>query len=89
MKNYKFILIMIIEIKDGDILSSNEKYIVQQCNCTTKKSAGLSLAIIKKYPWADIYGKRKQNEFDIPGTIKCVSNGDLTIIYFLSLGFCL
>jgi hypothetical protein len=60
----------LVEIKCGDIIKAKEKYIVQQCNCTGDKSAGLSKAI------KDNFGvnpyDRKNN--DIPGTYKIYDN---------------
>ena len=62
-----------ISAVDGDLLDSTEQYICQQCNCLTTRTFGLSAAIAKKYPYANIYRGRKQP--DIPGTIKIVGNG--------------
>lgn len=58
--NYKII--------QGDLLSSNEDYIVQQNNCISKKSLGLAKTIADRFPIADHYLNRTQN--DTPGTIK-------------------
>ena len=60
----------------GDLLNAKEKYICQQCNCVTMIPHGLSVAIAKRYPWADVYGQRKPHsrnctsEPATPGTIQ-------------------
>ena len=74
---------MIEEIIKGDLLKSKEKYIAQQCNCVTVKSHGLSAQVSKKYPWADVYSRRKAikngrncaKTRSEPGTIQIDSNG--------------
>lgn len=71
----------IIEIKKGDLLDATEKIIAHQCNCVTVRSHGLSAAIAKKWPWADMYSKRcpisRKNCAsipDIPGTTKIMTD---------------
>jgi len=50
-------------------LSSKEAQIIaQQCNCKSKKTAGLSKDIAKKFPYADFYSSRKDES--CPGTIE-------------------
>lgn len=44
----------------GDLLSTNVDVIVQQCNCVTIKTHGLSELIAQKYPFANIYNKRQK-----------------------------
>ena len=61
-----------LKIINGDLLKATEQYIVHQCNCITTTSAGIANYINKKYPWADVYTKRKKP--DIPGTIKICSS---------------
>lgn len=72
-----------VTIKKGNLLKASEKYIVQQCNCTTITSLGLSKSIISKYKWADFYSHRTRigcknlaisKDRDVPGTIKIKSN---------------
>jgi len=72
----------ITEIINGDLLTSNEKYIAQQCNCVTVKSSGLAKSIATKYPYADIYTLRNSLNYingknSIPGTIN-ISYPDLS-----------
>ncbi len=66
----------------GDLMDASEKYIVQQCNCLTVKSHGLSATISKKYHWADPYSSRRRinrrncavpKDRDVPGTYKIMS----------------
>ena len=58
----------------GDLTEANEKYIVHQCNCTTKSAKGLAATIFRKFPYADVYNVIG-NRNDIPGTIKVMGNG--------------
>jgi O-acetyl-ADP-ribose deacetylase (regulator of RNase III) len=65
----------------GDILDSKEKYICHQCNSVTIGSAGLARYIFDKYPYADIYSKRRNYETipiveELPGNIIICGNGD-------------
>jgi O-acetyl-ADP-ribose deacetylase (regulator of RNase III) len=80
-----------MRICDGDLLEAKTDVIVQQCNCVTIKSHGLSNAIAKRYPYADIYSKRIRKSAncakipEIPGT--CViskQDGQPTIAALLS-----
>jgi O-acetyl-ADP-ribose deacetylase (regulator of RNase III) len=71
----------IIRVINGDILESNEKVIVHQSDCTTVKTHGLALSIIKKFQWADIYDQQSMSikrimprVFSIPGTIQYIKN---------------
>jgi len=57
---------------NSDLLLSKAQVIAQQCNCTSKKSAGLALSIIKKYPHGDFYSKRASPSK--PGSIKLAGN---------------
>jgi len=49
--------------KSGDLLEADEAVIVQQLNCLCVKPHGLSAAITKKFPYADVYGGRKAQGF--------------------------
>lgn len=51
-------------VRTGDLLRSTEKYICQQCNCTTRRALGLSAAMFKKFPYANVY---KSNAVRKPG----------------------
>ena len=67
---------MKIEYITGSILDSKEKYIVNQTNCITKKALGLSDSIFKKFPYADIYTSRAEdNHVDKPGKIIVCGDG--------------
>ena len=50
----------------GDLLKADEEYIVHQVNSKTTKGAGLSAAVFKKFPYADVY---KDGTRRIPGEI--------------------
>lgn len=49
---------VIVKTINGDLLACKEHFIAQQCNCVTVRAHGLSQSIAKKYPYANIYGKR-------------------------------
>lgn len=67
---------MKIKYITDDIIKSKEKYIVHQTNCVTTYGKGLSELIFTKYPYADIYTKRKdKNTTDTPGKIIIRGNG--------------
>jgi O-acetyl-ADP-ribose deacetylase (regulator of RNase III) len=84
---------MIEKVIKGDLLDAKEKFICQQCNCVTMLSHGLSAAIAKRYPWADVYAHRKRrtrnctSEPSIPGTILIVECGDRGVINFMAQYF--
>ena len=62
----------IIETK-GNILESDCKYIVQQCNCkTVGDGAGLAFQINEKFPYANTYKVENKRE---SGTIEIMGNG--------------
>ena len=67
---------MIIDIVHGDLLDAEQRMICQQCNCVTMIPHGLSMAIAKKYPWANIYAQRPMltrnctSRPSVPGTIQ-------------------
>lgn len=47
-----------MEIIEGDIFSSDTKYLVHQCNCVSQGAAGIAAAIFEKFPYSDIYSCR-------------------------------
>ena len=47
------------KIVKGDLLNAETEYIVQQNCCTSTKTSGLSEAIAKKFPGANIYEDRR------------------------------
>lgn len=76
---------MTLTIKSGDLLDSQEKYILQQCNCVACKPHGLSAAIATKFPFADPYSLRKpvgrrnfavQEDQPSPGSIQLFQMDD-------------
>lgn len=71
-----------IEIVEGDIFNSKEKYLVHQTNCVTKRAAHLSKDVFTRYPYADVYSNRTKP--DEPGTIAIRGNG-LDKRYIVSL----
>lgn len=65
----------------GDLLTAKEKYIVHQTNCVSTHAGGLAYFLFKKYPYADIYHDRTEEDSDInslrdnPGDISIKGNG--------------
>ena len=57
----------------GNILDTDAKYILHQCNCVSAKSSGLAYQIFDKFPYANCYQIRTSP--DKPGTIKIFGNG--------------
>lgn len=75
----------IVKSVNGDLLQAEEKFVIQQCNCVTVKSHGLSESIIRHFgSWADPYSSRSpvsqgrncaaDKDIDIPGTIRTLEN---------------
>jgi O-acetyl-ADP-ribose deacetylase (regulator of RNase III) len=59
-----------VSVIEGNILTATEQYIAQQCNCVSVKTHGLSREIARKFPYADLYARRKGGKnIDKPGTI--------------------
>lgn len=88
MKNYALV--------EGDLLTSEAKYIVHQCNCTTTNSAHLSAAMFERFPHADIYSPRKGLSVPLPdqqpGSIVVCGDGEsqrfvIAILGQISPGF--
>ncbi len=81
---------MILEIRKGNILDASEPMIMQQCNCVTVRSHGLSAQIVKRYPWANVYERRPARssncaqKFSIPGTYCIDVKADLSIIHLFA-----
>lgn len=48
-----------LKFVQGNLLQAKADYIVQQCNCLTVKSRGLSKQIADTFPFADVYAKRR------------------------------
>jgi O-acetyl-ADP-ribose deacetylase (regulator of RNase III) len=53
-----------LKIINGNLLDSDCQYIVHQCNCYSKRGAGLASAIFKAFPWADVYSNRSERGND-------------------------
>lgn len=70
----------------GDILTSKEQYIVQQCNCVTMKTYGLSKYLADNLSYANPYSKRLKKSANTtsdpstPGTIELLSGNGPTVI---------
>jgi O-acetyl-ADP-ribose deacetylase (regulator of RNase III) len=60
-----------MEIIQGDLLTSGEKYIAHQCNCISIGARGLAKNIADKWKYADVYTQRKGHSK--PGTIVLTS----------------
>lgn len=60
--------------KIGNILDSEEQYILHQTNCISKYSAGLAKQLFNKYPYANSYINRTMPS--VPGTIEIKGDGD-------------
>jgi O-acetyl-ADP-ribose deacetylase (regulator of RNase III) len=54
-----------IQIEQGDLLDVKVDYIVQQCNCVTLSSKGLSSSIENKFPFVDVYKCRARETGNI------------------------
>lgn len=48
----------------GDILTADQDYLVQQCSCTSVRGAGLSKAIATSFPDANPYANRRPMKKD-------------------------
>jgi len=66
---------LVTYIWSSDLLDSDAKVIVQQCNCITRQGKGLSEAITQRFPHADVYSKRTTPS--TPGTIEIRGGGEL------------
>jgi len=62
-----------LEIVNGDLFDSKEKYLLHQTNCVTNRAAHLSKDVFERYPYADIYTHR--TEPSVPGTIEIRGDG--------------
>jgi O-acetyl-ADP-ribose deacetylase (regulator of RNase III) len=57
----------------GDLLNCDAQYIAHQTNCISQNAGGLALDLFIKYPYADCYKRRKND--DVPGTINIRGDG--------------
>lgn len=60
-----------INIIEGDLLESDELFIVHQCNCVSKQSKGLAKTIFERYPETNVYQFRTRDNrtHSCPGTV--------------------
>jgi O-acetyl-ADP-ribose deacetylase (regulator of RNase III) len=60
-----------LNIINGNLLDSDCQYIAHQCNCYSRRGAGLASAIFKAFPWADVYSSRSErgNDASLFGSI--------------------
>jgi hypothetical protein len=62
---------MTLKTINKSLIEADTKYILHQCNCVTKNSAGIAKAIFDAFPWANTYCKREylstQGNIDILG----------------------
>jgi len=62
------------ELLEGDLLNCSSKYIIHQCNCVSRGSAGLAYQLFNKFQYANIYIQRVGPS--IPGKIYVAGNGN-------------
>ena len=70
-----------LEVIEGDLFTTDAKYLVHQVNCITSRSKHLAYEVFKRYPYADVYSPRgdyRDDSYykDEPGTILVRGNGD-------------
>jgi O-acetyl-ADP-ribose deacetylase (regulator of RNase III) len=74
-----------MHIVKGNLLDATEQYIVQQCNCISTRSHGLSKQVAERFRHADVYGARARDGAKntapesaraVPGTIAVLGDGD-------------
>lgn len=65
----------------GNLLDATEWAIVHQCNCVTRRAAGLAAAIAKKWPHADPYARRNEDRPAL-GSIRVYDAGRRVIALF-------
>lgn len=64
---------MTLKTINKSLIEADTKYILHQCNCVTKDSAGIAKAIFNAFPWANTYSKRVKHSKQ--GTIDVLGNG--------------
>ena len=64
---------MTLKIINKSLIKADTKYILHQCNCVTKDSAGIAKSIFEAFPWANTYFER--GEPSTKGTIDIRGNG--------------
>jgi O-acetyl-ADP-ribose deacetylase (regulator of RNase III) len=53
-----------LKIIIGNLLESDCQCIAHQCNCYSRRGAGLASAIFKAFHWADVYSNRSERGND-------------------------
>ena len=64
---------MTLKTINKSLIEADTKYILHQCNCVTRYSAGIAQDIFDAFPWANTYSKRV--EPSIKGTINIRGKG--------------
>src|SRR5262249_59439701 len=69
-----------LKIISGNLLDSDCQYIAHQCNCYSRRGAGLASAIFKIFPWADFYSSRSErgNDASLFGSITVLGDPERT-----------
>ncbi len=52
----------VYKILEGDLLDCKADAIAHQCNCVTVSGRGLYSALVEKYPYSDVYSRRKSSK---------------------------
>lgn len=71
-------------VLEGDLLEQTR--IVQQVNCQSRSARGLSAAVARRFPWADLYRQRRQPTE--PGTVVRHDGGRGVRVYHLAAQWC-
>lgn len=80
-----------------DITSSQDDYIIQQCNCLTITAHGLAQTLLDAFPYANVYGRRKRlgsrncattETRDIPGTFHVFRKSEKPAVVALFAQWC-
>jgi O-acetyl-ADP-ribose deacetylase (regulator of RNase III) len=60
-----------LKIVNDSLLDSDCLYIAHQCNCYSRRGAGLASAVFKAFPWANVYSSRSErgNDASLFGSI--------------------
>lgn len=72
------------EVREGDLL--DQPNIVQQVNCQSRSARGLSAAVARRYPWANLYAQRVRPTE--PGTVVRQDGGRGVRVYHLAAQWC-
>jgi O-acetyl-ADP-ribose deacetylase (regulator of RNase III) len=76
-----------LKIVNGSLLDSDCQYIAHQCNCYSRRGAGLASAIFKAFPWADVYSSRSErgNNASLFGSITVHGDPKRTQRYIINI----